>query len=107
MVIYLLAITNFAQAEEMINEVRNAFKSNLQNLTWMDTETQEAAKSKADAITDMIGECLHGLSSKVATLILVFVVESKNVCTSLYWFRWVSLLPFTITHFCQWIYHCF
>ncbi|XP_021915643.1 endothelin-converting enzyme homolog isoform X4 [Zootermopsis nevadensis] len=42
-------------AEEMINEVRNAFKSNLQNLTWMDTETQEAAKSKADAITDMIG----------------------------------------------------
>ncbi|PSN53054.1 Endothelin-converting enzyme [Blattella germanica] len=42
-------------AEEMINEVRNAFKANLLQLEWMDEETREAAESKADAITDMIG----------------------------------------------------
>lgn len=43
------------QAEEMINEVRNAFKHNLQNLKWMDTETRSLAEDKADAISDMIG----------------------------------------------------
>ncbi|XP_066996850.2 endothelin-converting enzyme homolog [Anabrus simplex] len=42
-------------AEQMINEVRTAFKKNLKNLNWMDTETREAAEGKADAITDMIG----------------------------------------------------
>lgn len=51
---------DYAQAEAMINEVRDAFKSNLQNLTWMDDETRDAAESKADAITDMIGEFLNG-----------------------------------------------
>jgi endothelin-converting enzyme len=63
MVISFLTITNSTQAEEMINEVRDAFKANLQSLTWMDKETREAAESKADAITDMIGEFLFGLSS--------------------------------------------
>ncbi|KAK7794358.1 hypothetical protein R5R35_007241 [Gryllus longicercus] len=42
-------------AENMINEVRNAFKKNLKNLSWMDDETRRAADEKADAITDMIG----------------------------------------------------
>ncbi|KAJ9600597.1 hypothetical protein L9F63_026264, partial [Diploptera punctata] len=41
-------------AEEMINEVRSAFKTNLLNLTWMDKETRDSAENKADAITDMI-----------------------------------------------------
>lgn len=39
----------------MINEVREAFKRNLKNLKWMDTETRSAAMIKADAISDMIG----------------------------------------------------
>lgn len=39
----------------MINEVREAFKRNLKNLKWMDTETRNAAMIKADAISDMIG----------------------------------------------------
>ncbi|GLV38283.1 Neprilysin 3 [Carabus blaptoides fortunei] len=43
------------QAEAMINEVREAFKRNLKNLKWMDTETRNAAIIKADAISDMIG----------------------------------------------------
>ncbi|XP_014239311.1 endothelin-converting enzyme homolog isoform X5 [Cimex lectularius] len=42
-------------AEQMINEVRAAFKENLKELTWMDVETRELAENKADAITDMIG----------------------------------------------------
>lgn len=42
-------------AEEMINEVRLAFKSNLPNLNWMDHETRKLADEKADAISDMIG----------------------------------------------------
>lgn len=42
-------------AEEMINEVRNAFKQNLKNLEWMDAETRQLAEEKADAISDMIG----------------------------------------------------
>lgn len=43
------------EAEQMINEVRNAFKANLKNLKWMDEETRKSAEEKADAITDMIG----------------------------------------------------
>lgn len=44
-----------AQAEVMVNDVRNAFKRNFQNLKWMDSETRKAAEIKADAISDMIG----------------------------------------------------
>lgn len=43
------------QAEEMINNVRNAFKTNFKNLNWMDDETRKVAIDKADAISDMIG----------------------------------------------------
>lgn len=43
------------QAEEMINEIRTAFKDNFKNLNWMDKETLIEAEKKADAITDMIG----------------------------------------------------
>uniref|UniRef100_A0AAY4EJ69 endothelin-converting enzyme 1 n=1 Tax=Denticeps clupeoides TaxID=299321 RepID=A0AAY4EJ69_9TELE len=42
-------------AEEMINEIRAAFKDSLDNLGWMDKQTRQAAKDKADAIYDMIG----------------------------------------------------
>lgn len=42
-------------AEEMINNVRNAFKNNFKNLKWMDEETRKVAIEKADAISDMIG----------------------------------------------------
>ncbi|XP_068624713.1 endothelin-converting enzyme homolog [Battus philenor] len=44
-----------AQGEIMIDHIRTAFKKNLKNLDWMDSETREAAVTKADAITDMIG----------------------------------------------------
>ncbi|CRK96791.1 CLUMA_CG009917, isoform A [Clunio marinus] len=43
------------QAEEMINEIRTAFKENLRKLSWMDKETRILAEDKADAISDMIG----------------------------------------------------
>lgn len=43
------------QAEEMINEIRTAFKDNLSELSWMDKETRTLADEKADAISDMIG----------------------------------------------------
>ncbi|XP_078729486.1 endothelin-converting enzyme 1 isoform X1 [Lampetra fluviatilis] len=42
-------------AEGMITEIRSAFEAGLGKLTWMDPETIEAAKEKADAIYDMIG----------------------------------------------------
>ncbi|KAM7398723.1 hypothetical protein PAMP_018040 [Pampus punctatissimus] len=42
-------------AEEMINEIRSAFKEALDQLSWMDDQTRQAAKNKADAIYDMIG----------------------------------------------------
>lgn len=42
-------------AQNMIKEVKDAFKNNLPMLKWMDKETRELAKEKADAITDMIG----------------------------------------------------
>nr|XP_046246021.1 endothelin-converting enzyme 2b isoform X3 [Scatophagus argus] len=42
-------------AEEMINEIRSAFKEALDRLSWMDDQTRQAAKEKADAIYDMIG----------------------------------------------------
>lgn len=44
------------QGEIMIDNIRSAFKRNLMNLDWMDAETREAAETKADAITDMIGK---------------------------------------------------
>ncbi|XP_041983759.1 endothelin-converting enzyme homolog isoform X2 [Aricia agestis] len=43
------------QGEIMIDNIRTAFKQNLKNLDWMDAETRQAAETKADAITDMIG----------------------------------------------------
>ncbi|CAH0403542.1 unnamed protein product [Chilo suppressalis] len=43
------------QGEIMIDNIRAAFKRNLDHLDWMDTETRTAAEVKADAITDMIG----------------------------------------------------
>ncbi|XP_061537331.1 endothelin-converting enzyme 2b isoform X3 [Phycodurus eques] len=43
------------QAEEMINEIRAAFKRALDRLNWMDDDTKQAAKEKADSIYDMIG----------------------------------------------------
>ncbi|XP_072387563.1 endothelin-converting enzyme homolog isoform X2 [Diabrotica undecimpunctata] len=43
------------QAEDMINNVRNAFKMNFKNLKWMDNDTRNVAIDKADAISDMIG----------------------------------------------------
>ncbi|XP_050316058.1 endothelin-converting enzyme homolog [Anthonomus grandis grandis] len=43
------------QAEVMINNVRNAFKRNFDNLKWMDEQTRKLAIDKADAISDMIG----------------------------------------------------
>uniref|UniRef100_A0A3B3HNR1 endothelin-converting enzyme 1 n=1 Tax=Oryzias latipes TaxID=8090 RepID=A0A3B3HNR1_ORYLA len=42
-------------AEEMINEIRSAFKQALDRLSWMDEQTRKAAKEKADSIYDMIG----------------------------------------------------
>uniref|UniRef100_A0A672MBJ6 endothelin-converting enzyme 1 n=1 Tax=Sinocyclocheilus grahami TaxID=75366 RepID=A0A672MBJ6_SINGR len=42
-------------AEGMIDEIRTAFKDALDDLNWMDEQTRQAAKDKADAIYDMIG----------------------------------------------------
>jgi len=42
-------------AEQMIAEIREAFKTNLQNLTWVDKQTREKAIEKANEISDMIG----------------------------------------------------
>lgn len=36
----------FPQAEGMINEIRTAFKDALDNLSWMDEQTRQAAKDK-------------------------------------------------------------
>lgn len=38
----------FRQAEEMINEIRSAFKEALDRLGWMDESTKQAAKEKVD-----------------------------------------------------------
>lgn len=43
------------RAEEMIYSIRNAFKDNLPNLTWMDDRTRMLAREKADYINQMIG----------------------------------------------------
>lgn len=53
---------SFLQAEDMINEIRTAFKDNFKNLRWMDKETLIEAEKKADAITDMIGNFSGGSS---------------------------------------------
>ncbi|ALC49112.1 Nep3 [Drosophila busckii] len=42
-------------AEQMIGEIREAFKYNLQNLSWVDKQTRELAIDKANEISDMIG----------------------------------------------------
>ncbi|XP_070560604.1 endothelin-converting enzyme homolog isoform X2 [Ptychodera flava] len=42
-------------AQQMINEIREAFKGNFPELDWMDDETRAAAREKADAVVDMIG----------------------------------------------------
>lgn len=43
------------QAEEMINEIRTAFKDALDDLNWMDDQTRQAAKDKVradESVTD-------------------------------------------------------
>lgn len=37
---------SLSQAEEMINEIRSAFKEALDQLSWMDAQTRQAAKDK-------------------------------------------------------------
>ncbi|MFT7814149.1 hypothetical protein Z043-112628 [Arapaima gigas] len=44
-----------AIAEDMVAEIKRAFEDSLQYVGWMDPETKEAAKEKADAIYNMIG----------------------------------------------------
>lgn len=36
----------YSQAEEMISDIKQAFKKNLANITWMDEETKRAAADK-------------------------------------------------------------
>ncbi|XP_036415962.1 endothelin-converting enzyme 1 isoform X2 [Colossoma macropomum] len=43
------------QAEDMVSEIKWAFEESLKHVSWMDGETQKAAKEKADAIYNMIG----------------------------------------------------
>ncbi|XP_052820639.1 endothelin-converting enzyme homolog isoform X2 [Mya arenaria] len=43
------------KAEDMIEEVKMAFKNNLPSLEWMDDETRAAAIDKANAVIDLIG----------------------------------------------------
>ncbi|KAG8222219.1 hypothetical protein J437_LFUL001417 [Ladona fulva] len=42
-------------AEEMVGHIRDAFKSEVEKLTWMDRNTKDAAREKADAMTQFIG----------------------------------------------------
>ncbi|GCC30712.1 endothelin-converting enzyme 1-like isoform X1 [Chiloscyllium punctatum] len=42
-------------AEEMISEIKAAFEQSLKQTEWMDEQTKQAAKEKADSIYDMIG----------------------------------------------------
>lgn len=58
------------QGEIMIDNIRNAFKRNLKNLDWMDTETRKAAEIKADAITDMIGKRSFGQLNDQTNILL-------------------------------------
>lgn len=42
------------QAEDMINQIRSAFKSSLDRLAWMDEQTRQAAKDKVSEQTDRL-----------------------------------------------------
>lgn len=42
------------QAEEMINEIRSAFKEALDRLSWMDDQTRQAAKDKVQTQVDRL-----------------------------------------------------
>ena len=52
-------------AESMANAIKGAFKNNLDNLDWMDDETREAAKDKADAIINFIGSLLLAYLTRI------------------------------------------
>lgn len=41
--------------KKMIDEVRQAFKQNLENLRWLDAETRTLVEDKADAMSDFVG----------------------------------------------------
>ena len=43
------------ESRQMIHQIKDAFKANLNQPTWMDKNTIKLAAEKADAITDMIG----------------------------------------------------
>jgi membrane metallo-endopeptidase-like protein 1 len=58
------------QAEEMINNVRNAFKANFAKLKWMDEDTRKAAIIKADAISDMIGKYIFSKCELLSEVVI-------------------------------------
>lgn len=63
------------QAEEMINNVRNAFKNNFKNLKWMDDDTRKLAIAKADAISDMIGAITLYIFLDIFNMIIIFRIS--------------------------------
>lgn len=48
-------------AESIMGAIREAFKTNLDNLDWMDDGMRGAVKDKADAIAILIGISFHTL----------------------------------------------
>uniref|UniRef100_A0AAQ5ZAG7 endothelin-converting enzyme 1 n=1 Tax=Amphiprion ocellaris TaxID=80972 RepID=A0AAQ5ZAG7_AMPOC len=81
-------------AEEMINEIRSAFKEALDRLSWMDDQTRQAAKDKADAIYDMIGFPEFILDPKELDDVYDGVSKEEEGCSSLSG----ALLPPTVQH---------
>jgi endothelin-converting enzyme/putative endopeptidase len=43
------------KTKEMLAEIKKAFRDNLENLSWMDTATREAAKKKLDKMASKVG----------------------------------------------------
>lgn len=50
-----------AQAEDMINEIRSAFKEALDQLSWMDKHTRQAAKDKVGGTPTKLERQTHGV----------------------------------------------
>ena len=42
--------------KSMLAAIKKSFKKNLDNLEWLDDETRQAAKDKADAVTEAVGK---------------------------------------------------
>lgn len=61
-----MSIVTHFQANDMVQNIREAFIENLENVTWMDSQTKQAAKEKVRRMRTRHGHMHYRKEASVA-----------------------------------------